>query len=765
MKLFTSIFRKIRSKIDLSEAALFFIGAVAIILFQNQFYQFKVIAPAENIVLLLIAVMAILIAAVFQFKLRKIAPGFLLIYCFSLLLSFSALWILREYRFGFNGMRSDAYFNLALISTYYENWISSDFSYKGLSSFYPYYYQFFSGKIGSLFQIPPYVMAKLGTLLVLYVIPIISYKFWKRAIGQGLLAAVLVVVSFLAFPYPYYVKPYKIITILLILPWFYYYFVKMKKGGFLSLMFGGFLGGMLFGTYYFFFILLVLAVVLYIIYYIFSERKGLRSLYKEHKSQLIIVCWTIVFASPFLAPYVIDLLTHPVDSNQNKFFLANSIRFEWLSLNNWPLVVSIFYFTVTYKDRLSRYLLTILGACLIFMLFAYTGLLNNKPVLISHVYPMALMISYIGLVLGIDRLLGAYKPESLKPVLLGLSCILFYQQGLFFENIQRTKMTDLENSWLPTILFDEKFPVENLRNKVLLTNVDLNCFVPSYKFLERNAFFSHPSSQITERMKFLYALQFFDDPVFQRFMLQHNRFEKVDYIIFVRDNGKLYLHVPNFPYQPFIHRVPIDLSALVRSNTEMKQVALQYNNILVYKLAEKPVNSKSFTQLQKKFIEAFGDDTAITNISGTPVSFDKGDEYLGDFSFQNLELFRKMNETPLKILIEDPKAKLEVGYYHSQYTDSGIIYVAVEEYYVFRRNFRANEEQAVDLEFNFYTEDSLVQGKKLNWLDKKESSYRKDQRVYYYFEIDAGIIDACDKMQFRMTSRRFELNKSIQVDF
>ncbi|MCW5519862.1 DUF4199 domain-containing protein [Aureitalea sp. L0-47] len=765
MSLITSIFQKIRANIDLNETALFLIGAFVLVLFQNQFYQIRVIAPVENTVLLLIAVTAIFAVVLFQFVSRKIAPGFILAYCFAVLLSFSALWILREYQFGFNGMRSDAYFNLALIATYYEKWFSTDFSYKGLSSFYPYYYHFFCGKIGSLFNVAPNTMAKLGVVFVLYVTPILGYKLWKRAIGQGILAAVIVIVSFLALPYAYYVKPYKIITILLILPWFYYYFVNFKKGKYISLIFGGFIGGMLFGTYYFFFMLLVLAVLMYIMYCIFSKRKGVfRFLYKEHRSQFIIVVWAIVFASAFLLPYAFDLLTHPVDSNQNKFFLANSMRFEWLSLKNWPLVVSIFYFTLTYKEKLSRFLMVIFGSCLFFMFLAYIGLMNNKPILISHVYPLVLIVSYIGLVLGIHRLLEAYKPDSLKPVLLGVSCILFYQQGLFFENLQKSKMMDLEYSRLPTILEDEKFPVENFRNKVLLTNLDLNCFVPSYKFLERSAFYSHPSSESTQRMKFLYALQFFDDPAFQRFMLQHNRFDKVEYIVFNKNNGKLNMQFPNFPYQPFFNTTTIDLSALVKSNAEWTQAPTQRDNILVYQLSKNQVNSNTFSMLQKKFIEVFGDDEAIASISGSPIRFNEGDEYLGDFTFQNLELMRKLSATPVNILIEDSRAKLEVGYYNSQHSNTGIVYVAADEYYIFRRNFRANKKQAVDLEFKFYDGDSLVQDRKVNWLNMKKSSYRKDQRAYYYFQIDPGIINECDQMHFRITSRRYNLNKSVRLE-
>jgi hypothetical protein len=201
-------------KLLLTRFSIVIIGVLVILILSNQFGSSSVTEPYVSAVIVLLACLCIFSIIFTQKLFSKIDIGFVAICFFSLFLGLTVSWILREYRFGFHGSGADAYLNLAMISTYYDQWFSADFTYQGKSSFYPYYYQYVLGKLGRIFNQPPNVMAKYGIIFTVYFVPIVSYTLWNYILKRKMLAFFITVVVFLAMPYPFYIKPYKIMVLL-----------------------------------------------------------------------------------------------------------------------------------------------------------------------------------------------------------------------------------------------------------------------------------------------------------------------------------------------------------------------------------------------------------------------------------------------------------------------------------------------------------------------------------------------------------------------
>ncbi len=737
----------------------------------NKFFQKQlIIEPYASGVILLITALCIL-SIVFLYRFfSKIDIGFWGTFLFSTSYALIISWILREYRFGFHGTIADGYFHLALISTYYDHWFSSDFTYKGLSSFYPYYLQFVLGKLGVIFGEAPNAMSKYGIIFTAYFMPIAAYSLWNLILKNKMLSFLVTVALFLSFTYPYYIKPYKIIVLSLIVPWFYYFFLQNVHLRRTKILLGGILGGLLFGTYYFFFFILVLFVIIAFLNKLFDERSQLgwsyfKNLITEFRSQILLVIVTFLVASPFILPYVYDILTHPFDSTQNKFFLHSSMNLNLLSFNNLLYLIALIFLATDLKNRLSRYLMTLLLACLVFMVMGYVGLLADSPILIQHIYPLMQMIGYIALAMLIEKLIRSYAQQFVQVALLVVAFVAIFQMGSQLVSISIKEIASVEFSPVPPIVDNDEI-VEALTGSVLLTNTKINAFLPLHKFIETNSFYAHPSSETRGRTKFLSGLFGFKDQRFQSFMLHNNQFDRVDYLVSQGVEGNMNINISHYPYMPHFKGVSWELKDITNGNSNLTEIPTGMPNYKVFKLNTIPQEAlKGFTETQKRFAYMYGNEHVVNSLQKWRVDLPKetSEEYFGNFKLYNLLLFNTLQGKAAPKIIHTDIKGISIEQFDSPQDSSKIVVFGIQEYYVYRNahfndGTKLNE---ITLNVKLFQKNSLLEQKEVIWTREKINSYRKDGIIYEYFQLDK--FDEANKIQFIFKSTKFNFDEAFSI--
>jgi len=746
------------------------VGFLGIVVLNKIFQKILITEPyASGVILLAVGLCLFSIVLLYR-SFSKIDLGFWGTFLFSMCYALIVSWILREYRFGFHGIDSDAYFNLALISTYYESWLSSDFTYQGKSSFYPYYFQYVLGKVGRIVGESPNMMAKYGVIFTVYFVPIAAYSLWNSILKNKMLAFFLTVIVFLSLTYPLYIKPYKIIVLVLIIPWFYYYFIQNTTLSKKKILIGGLIGGLLFGTYYFFFFVFVLYVILSLFNKLFEDRSQLgfgylKGLFKDYKSQILIVILTFIVASPYIIPYVYDILTHPFDSTQNKYFLHGSIKIGLFSFNNILFVAALIFLATDMKNKLSKYLLILLLACLLFLLLGYVGLLADSPILIEHIYPFLHVIGYTALVLLIERIIRSYDKRFITITLMILSFVGIFQLGTKLMEVSKSNLKELELAKVPIIMKNEEI-TQALKGAVLLTNTKLNGFVALNKFIEANSFYAHPSSETVRRTKFLKGLFDFEDRRFQTLMLQYNQFNKVDYVVYNGAKGLMQMNTSHYPYMPHFKGVFLELKRLTDNNANLVELPTGQRYFKVFKLNELNIDAfNNLTEAQKRFAYMYGNSEVKDLMQNWRVNLPKepSEEYLGDFKLYNLSLFNTLEKNVAPKMVHKGINGTVVKLFDSPKDSSKIIVFGINEYFVYRKAhlYNGRNKTQVTLKLNLFQNDSLVEKKTINWSKEKINSYRSDGIIYEYFEIDKN--HGATRLQLIFNSPKFNFRKTIPI--
>ena len=746
------------------------VGFLGVVVLNKVFQNILITEPySSGVILLTVGLCLFSIVLLYRFF-SKIDLGFWGTFLFSMCYALIVSWILREYRFGFHGIDSDAYFNLALISTYYENWLSSDFTYQGKSSFYPFYFQYVLGKVGLILGESPNMMAKYGVIFTVYFVPIATYSLWNSILKDKMVSFFLTVIVFLSLTYPLYIKPYKIIVLVLIIPWFYYYFIQNTTLSKKKILIGGLLGGLLFGTYYFFFFLFVLYVIISLFNKLFEDRsqfglRYLKGLFRDYKSHVLLVIVIVIVASPYIIPYVYDILTHPFDSTQNKYFLHGSIKIGLFSFNNILFVAALIFLATDIKNKLSKYLLILLLACLLFLLLGYFGLLLDSPILIEHIYPFLHVIGYTALVLFIERIIRPFSKRFNTITFMILSFIGIFQLGTNLMKISKSNLIELELAQVPPILKNEGIAQE-LKGSVLLTNTKLNGFVALNKFVEANSFYAHPSSETARRTKFLKGLYEFEDKRFQTLMLQYNQFDKVDYVVYSGLKGLMQMNTSHYPYMPHFKAVFFELKRFTDNNPNLVELPTDDRYYKVFKLDELSVDVfNNLTEAQKRFAYMYGNNKVKSLLQNWRVKLPKepSEEYLGDFELYNLSLFNTLEKNVAPKMVHKGTNGTVIKLFDSPKDSSKIVVFGVSEYFVYRNAhlYNGRNKTQVSLNLNLFQNDSLIEKKSINWSKEKINSYRSDGIIYQYFEIDKN--KGATRVQLIFNSPKLNFRKTLPV--
>lgn len=516
------------------------------------------------------------------------------------------------------GTTNDGWFLHAMASKAAFGWENVDFSYKGLNTFYPPLYPWVAGKLAALLGVPAWTGLKVTWLLVNFALPYALFFLWRKLTSEWVAMLLMVGGMYLsreALPG----KTYEAITLNLMVPWLLHFVLGrgIEQDSFWRrVIIGGLIGGLLFLNYYYYLLILILVLPVYIASVVVQKRK-----WAQIKPVLLAPFGVLVVAGvislPFVLPLLSDLFILGSEPLQNRWFLPRMIRFSMKEPGVFWLIPGLLLLVVAaVKNALARDLL-LLGLCQ----FLWIGLgmvlvMVDFPLLHAHWFGFELYLAWFGLVWGMEQGLDKWASGDYTPLKVWLPAalaLLFFSFTIQYNGSLKREYAyeAAQSSFVPDPGMDPEF-LEEVRNKVFLTNrVEMAAFFPIYLFIGHNSHYAHPSSEFRERLKFISLVSKSDNPAFVAWILQNNRFGKVDY--FLMDKLKMVIGEDNFPSERPHLAVETQFNDIRKWPWFQHQAALPG----LYKLEEgKPEDMNSFSQAESCLAWHYGNERVRSHLRG-----------------------------------------------------------------------------------------------------------------------------------------------------
>lgn len=445
----------------------------------------------------------------------------------------ASIWMMSGTTTTLGGGSGDNYFSTSMIATFMYTHNSEDFTFTGLSSFYPYYFHYLIAKLGYFFELTPQKTYKYGSFLIIYLSPILTYLFWKKIYNDQESFQITLATLFVLVLGMYFRKPYETISLVLILPWWIYYFNVSEKT-LKHAIIGGIIGGILFGIYYYWFFPIILSSLFVII---INAKDILKQ--KSYIYYLVFSLVLVTVASPYLFPYLSDLLLVGSEPYQNRWFTPHQLNFplqKIISIKDFLFLIGFVYLIISRKKLIERNLLVLLLASYIWIFLGHVGIINDTPLLHVKISVFITLILSISIVLFIQEVMIRFKADyNLKAII--TFAILVYTMNPFFVSLaskyNSKELLAAKNFRVPHIIKDEKL-INILEGKTILadssTTRNLNPYIYIHFFTEMNSHYAHPSSLTSQRLAFLDMISKSKNQKFINWILHNNKFSKIDYI-------------------------------------------------------------------------------------------------------------------------------------------------------------------------------------------------------------------------------------------
>lgn len=482
-----------------------------------------------------------------------------LVHLFALGFTGAVIAIWRGLEFGPNGIYGDSWFSTSIVTKYADYWGSTDFVYKDLHSFYPSLYHYILGKGAAIMGEEPWRVMKFGCYWTCYLLPLALFALWKRIVKERL-ALLLTVVSIFLSKEEILFKPFEVISLTLLVPFLLLYIdgAAWKASGFnrKHLLVGGLIGAGIFMTYYYYLFLLIAWIPLRLVID-YREKEGQwRKIWQKRKAAVWVLLAMAGFSILYWGPLLLDMLQYGAQSFQNKWFQPHMLTLPWGSAGNWQLLLGLgvlLFLALRSGHRwqgFARALLLILVAQMGFLFLGQMSMQFGLPLLHVRLIGLEEYVAWFGIALGALWLVAQAKEKDrnlLKrwiPVaftgLLALYTVRHVAADYKREihKLARTSPVEMLSA----------FPefTELSRGKVFLTNrYQLTAFRPLFLFISHNAHFSHPAARFRARLAMLEAVSKSKNPDFIAYMLRHNTYDAVDYVIL--DDNKMTVYDDDFP--------------------------------------------------------------------------------------------------------------------------------------------------------------------------------------------------------------------------
>jgi hypothetical protein len=270
------------------------------------------------------------------------------------------------------------------------------------------------------------------------------------------------------------------------------------------------------------------------------------------------VLWLIftvmLVAAIYWVPLLIDMSRYGMHSYQNRWFQPHMLGLPFDDLHNWKEMLGLLTLVVLApRNVFARSVLVMMIAVVAFILLGHLGIYRNFPLLHVRIVALAPHLLLLGFVIGLHHLVTYFKETITTAWAMGLgvgiATLYAISITMVYSYEANNDLTNLARNHRQPVLIG--FPAFNqmARGKVFLTNrLELVALRPMYLFICPNAHYSHPASRFRERLKMLTLLQHSKDSDFIAWMLQYNRYDRIDHVLL--DGNHLDLYDDNFPHLP-----------------------------------------------------------------------------------------------------------------------------------------------------------------------------------------------------------------------
>gem|GEM_PF-5242968 len=559
----------------------------------------------ENYLPSLLSLLFIIISATFALSRPSLSEKefrmlSLLFGCFWAL---SLLWIFKGVPFALGGGKWDSWFHHAMAANFKHFWKSTDFNYQGLSSFYPFLYQYVAGKVAWALSAPPYTVLKYSVILAAALLPFLLYISWRSSVepATSLLITALSIFPFLHF---FLYKPYEFLPLVFLIPWWWFY---VEEGGsFKKNLLGGIFGGIMFASYYlWFFPVILLAATESLISAI--SLKASKKWWVKFRGKFAVLSLTAMFSSFYWFPLLLDLIGKGGISLQNKWFKAQDL-IPFLPVSSFSLkgvlsLLGLVFVFAAWKEELAarRIGKFILSLYLTILISNFLVLLRN-PLPNFRLNQMLLLAYLIGFALALEHF-KLWGQETRKYASLALSLVLFSSTLMRVPSVKNSRLFRLSAS-SKVLNLEKRKELGTLSGKTVLNLPPrVMVFVPIKRFIAPNPFYSHPSAHLGKRLAFLYLLQFSGNQNFFFFSLRKNKFCPVDYIYLKGKTLKIRAFYENFPHKKLLSVFKFNFKFINRRNLEPLFKDVVEKGDLIGRIPASKLDATALSPLEK-FIAA-----------------------------------------------------------------------------------------------------------------------------------------------------------------
>lgn len=413
------------------------------------------------------------------------------------------------------GNQGDETFQIAFMERVISGQPLTDFFYANLSPFYPPLYFWIFGTLGRIFNWDGISAAQWGIVVTYALLPIAALSFAKLCRWnptEQRTALLLSLATLLLIPTEaLLLKPYEAAAALFSVLWIVAFLKLLREPSRRLRIILGITGGFIFLLYYFWFILLIPAMIIAMMAYRKNSKENVISF---TVIGVIVTC----ISSPFLVPYLTDLVTLGQENYQSVYFFPSDtyLYAPWLSLSllGCAALGSMATYVIKKEWTYEQQAILALGGSILawHTIQLITLALGEKSIMLSKPF---LFLGGISLLLPLTETIStgwntrdpSWRQHHTKRILAAAVITLspLLPNGLFLND---TKIqTQIEQNLLPKT---SSFVAENIRVFVpdyasrtwLVSGLqDLNGILPLTHYLAWNPHFSHPAAHWGSRLE------------------------------------------------------------------------------------------------------------------------------------------------------------------------------------------------------------------------------------------------------------------------
>ena len=445
-----------------------------------------------------------------------------------------------------------------------------DMIYADLPAFYPPLYFYILGRLAAIFGGEPFRIMKYGLLTTVALLPWLSCWSWRRLLdGRLALAGVLALLVGQQWN-----KPAEWLTMVIFVPWWLHWVAGLNQPKPSSTwraaqwwLAGAIIGSLIFQSYYYWFFIGGVSLLLHLA---LPSLLGKADNWHFWRNALMILAGSALFSALYWGPYLYSMYSSGGwQILQNRWLaegkIALPLPFLELSPRGIFMAAGLIYLVISAAhDQVARHLGWLLAATYGWIALGYVGMVIDMPLLTFRAYPFVDYLLAVATWLALLRLwqvgevASADAPQPVKrrrvgQALLVAGLLYFGQQSvqalLKDEYVEKALATTVPTGQLAAL--DQATGGRYAGQTVLLgrDDVELLAYRPLDAFLAWSAHYSHPAGRFYQRLALLEQLTTVQTPALFRLVLQHNRYDQIDYLLLRNDEQGLGLNylADNFP--------------------------------------------------------------------------------------------------------------------------------------------------------------------------------------------------------------------------